>query len=77
MASGPFQGMSIRDAGPRIGAEWNALSPLDKKVRELCVRLSPANVVQKYVDIAQADKERFLREYEQVYGRAPPSRERL
>jgi hypothetical protein len=34
-------------------------------------------MVQKYVDIAEADKARFLREYEQVYGHAPPSRGRL
>jgi len=56
--SGDFKGISLGESAKLITEEWNKMSAGDKK---------------KYEDLHQADKERYLREFERTYGHPPPS----
>ncbi|KAK0115368.1 hypothetical protein ONS96_013826 [Cadophora gregata f. sp. sojae] len=56
--SGDFKGISVPDSGKLISKEWAALSASDRQV---------------YTERAEADKQRYLKEYKAAYGRDPPT----
>jgi len=55
-ATGDMKGISIPESMKLISAEWKALSASEKK---------------KYEDLAAADKQRYINDYQTAFGRKP------
>ena len=75
--SGDFKGIALGEAARLVTKEWNDLSAGEKKVcsTKVCMLSKDSRLIsfQKYEDLHQADKERYVREYERAYGHPPPS----
>ncbi|KAE8135461.1 hypothetical protein BDV38DRAFT_139495 [Aspergillus pseudotamarii] len=54
---GDFKHMAVKDISARVAEEWNGLTDTEK---------------EKYHKLQLADTERYLREYQEVYGEEPP-----
>lgn len=84
VSSGDFKGLGgVTRAAKLISQEWTALSDTEKQVRNPPPPSPPFSSIvshcrpisntchQKYKDLAEADKTRHAREFEETYGHAP------
>jgi hypothetical protein len=73
-ASGDLKHMKVGEAGQRIAQEWSGLTESEKQVSEKSTtfRLIKANSeIQKYIQLQEEDRERYVSEYQSVYGEEP------
>ncbi len=76
--SGDLKNIQLTEAMRLVKKEWDALSAGEKQVRafvsiNLDLDHTDSRLPQKYEDLAIADKQRYAREFNTIYGHPPPS----